>query len=48
VDFVDHNNKKVYEIKPDAHKNIPKVLAKQDYCIEWCKKEKSFRCNRCL
>lgn len=36
VDFIDHDNKIVYEIKPASMKNDDKVVAKHLALIEWC------------
>lgn len=38
VDFVNHSDKILTEIKPDAHKNEPKFKAKIKAAEEWCKK----------
>lgn len=37
VDFVDHENKIIYEIKPNSEVNNKKNLAKEKYAKIWCK-----------
>lgn len=39
VDFVDENNKILYEIKPSSNKSSKIVLAKEKYAKEWCNRE---------
>lgn len=37
TDFVDHDNKIVYEVKPKRLVEDPKTMAKEQAAIEWCK-----------
>jgi very-short-patch-repair endonuclease len=37
VDFVDYNNRIIYEIKPDSTSRNKKNLAKERYARKWCK-----------
>lgn len=37
TDFVDHDNKIIYEVKPKRLVEDPKTMAKEQAAIEWCK-----------
>mgnify|MGYP000874613176 CR=1 FL=1 len=37
VDFVDYENKIIYEIKPSGFKDFNKNISKEKYAIEWCR-----------
>jgi len=37
VDFVDNNQKKLYEIKPDSEKDKKRNQAKRKFALNWCK-----------
>ena len=36
TDFVDHEKRKIYEIKPISLRKRPRVKAKEIYCLKWC------------
>lgn len=38
VDFIDHKNRKLYEIKPYSQLDRKIVKVKEDYCLKWCEK----------
>ena len=38
VDFIDTNNKKLYEIKPISQLDNPIVKSKEMFCTKWCEK----------
>lgn len=38
VDFIDHKNRKLYEIKPYSQLNRKIVKIKEEYCLKWCEK----------
>ena len=38
VDFVDYDNKQIYEVKPNSEKIKEKNIIKREYAIKWCEK----------
>ena len=37
VDFINYQTKQCIEVKPEEHKNNPKVIAKMTALNQWCK-----------